>query len=191
MKWVKSHAHHDAVCRYCAKGVTPSIKWKYYNGVWYRWWSGKWHYYGPSKRGHGGAWKWYSGFWHYNGYVFKYEGGKWYRFYGGKWQYYDKEVTQDPKPPMTKPYCIQVYKLVKHGLPGSLAIKRAPRCKAGDTIYMWEGAKKCAIVGGRKVFTGISRCKKGTLHKWQKVRRCTKSVVIKAGKVNYLAHHRK
>lgn len=81
MKWVRQHRRHNEVCRYCAKNVTPSIKWKFYRGVWYRWWSGKWHYYGPSKRGHGGAWKWYGGFWHYKGYVFKYTGGKWYRFY--------------------------------------------------------------------------------------------------------------
>lgn len=184
-EWVKSHAHHEEVCKYCKEGVTPSDKWKFYNGVWYKWWDGRWHYYGPSRHGNGGAWKWYNGYWHYNGYVFKYEGDKWYRFYGGKWQYYDKEVHQDPKPPMTKPYCVDVYKLVEHGLPDGLALHKVPRCRVGDDIYMWEGEKKCEIVGGRKAFMSFQKCKVGTLHKWQKVRRCTKAVQIQAEQVDY------
>merc|ERR1712151_230960 len=137
MKWVKSHRRHNVVCRYCTKANTPSIRWKFYNGVWYRWWSGRWHYYGPSRRGHGGAWKWYSSFWHYKGYVFKYSGGKWWRFYGGRWHYYRRHVIQNP------------------------------RCVSGRSIYMWEGAKKCNILGGRKWYQKVAKCKKGSLHKWQ------------------------
>lgn len=185
-KWVKSHRKHNVVCRYCAKGVTPSVRWKWYRGVWYRWWSGRWHYFGPSRRGNGGAWKWYQGYWHYRGYVFKYWNGKWYRYYHGKWNYYKHGyVPQNPKPPTTKPYCISVYKLVRRGLPDGLAISRVPRCRVGSTFYLWEGPKKCAILGGRKAFRRQQKCKKGSLHRWQKVRRCTRPAVIKAGKFNY------
>jgi hypothetical protein len=185
-QWVKHHKGHNSVCRYCAKGVTPSIKWKWYKGHWYRWWSGKWHYYGPSRRGNGGAWKWYGGFWHYKGYVFKYVNGKWYRYYGGKWNFYKhKYVPQNPKPPMTDPYCVDVMKMVARGLPDGLSVHRVPRCSIGGSIYMWEGTTKCKILGGRKIFSTLSKCKSGSNHKWQKVKRCTRPEVIKAGKVNY------
>jgi hypothetical protein len=56
---------------------------------------------------------------------------------------------------------------------------------------MWEGEKKCEIVGGRKAEMEFQKCKVGSLHKWQKVRRCTKAVQIDAEAVDYKAtvHH--
>ena len=70
-----------------------------------------------------------------------------------------------------------------------MSVHRIPRCRAGRTLYMWEGSKKCKILGGRKYFTRVSKCKKGSLHRWQRVRRCTRSVVIRAGRINYKTGH--
>lgn len=186
LAWVKHKQGHNDVCRYCAHGVTPSVRWKFYNNVWYRWYAGKWHYYGPSRTGHGGAWKWFKGYWHYKGYVYRYINGKWERYYGGKWQKYTSgHVPQDPKPPTTPKTCIDVLKIVKQGLPDGLAVHSIPRCKSGEEYFMWEGVHKCSIIGGRKVFKMMSKCKVGSLHKFQKVKRCTREEIIKPGKFKY------
>merc|ERR1711998_709365 len=87
-KWVQEHKRNEAVCKVCDKSVTPSTKWKFYKGVWYRWEDNKWHYWGPSKGGYGGSWRWSGGYWHHGGFTYKYVGGHWYRFYAHKWQHY-------------------------------------------------------------------------------------------------------
>jgi hypothetical protein len=83
LNFVKKYRGHMAVCNWCKKAPAPKIRWRWIakEGVWYRWYDNRWHYWGPSKRGFTAAgWTWYKGYWHHGGYVFKFMRGTWYRF---------------------------------------------------------------------------------------------------------------
>jgi hypothetical protein len=83
LHFVRKHRGHEKVCNWCRAMKVPAVRWKWnpLEKVWYRFYDGKWHYWGPSKSGYTtGGWNWYRGYWHHNGYVFKYVSGKWYRF---------------------------------------------------------------------------------------------------------------
>lgn len=185
-KWVKSHAHHAEVCKYCKKGVAPSIRWKFWRGVWYRWSGGRWHYYGPSRNGYGGNWRWSGGYWHYKGYAFKYVNGRWYRFYNGKWNYYKRMIPINPSPPKTPKYCVRVYHMERAGIPTSLQSNEVPRCQVGKQVYMWNGERSCKILGGRKIRQKLFKCKSGSNHKWRLVTRCTGGDIYRPQKLNEL-----
>merc|ERR1719199_1011408 len=171
-KWVQTHKRHNVICKCCSKTVKPSTHWKFYKNVWYRWEGGKWHYWGPSRGGYGGAWRWSGGYWHHGGFAYKYVNGHWYRFYNHKWHYYKKMIPINPQRPRTPVTCVHVMQMVKAGIPDSLTAHSVSRCQVGRSIYMYDG-RACKILGGRKVSQKLAKCKSGYAHKWRKVKRCT------------------
>jgi hypothetical protein len=171
-KWVQTHKRHNVICKWCSKTVKPSTHWKFYKNVWYRWEGGKWHYWGPSRGGYGGAWRWSGGYWHHGGFAYKYVNGHWYRFYNHKWHYYKKMIPINPQRPRTPVTCVHVMQMVKAGIPDSLTAHSVSRCQVGRSIYMYDG-RACKILGGRKVSQKLAKCKSGYAHKWRKVKRCT------------------
>lgn len=103
-----------AVCNWCKRTSMPKVIWKWdaLEQVWYRWYAGKWHYWGPSKRGFtADGWTWYRGYWHHSGWIFKYVNGVWYRFQNGKWSKYGKVVPINPSVPRNKQICRPFYLL--------------------------------------------------------------------------------
>jgi len=131
MRFVKQHRDHHAVCNWCKKAKSPAIRWKWVveEKVWYRWYDGKWHYWGPSKEGFTAVgWTWYKGYWHHGGYVFKYTRGRWYRFQAGRWVLFGRRVPVKPAAPKGKKICRPFYLLKKYGFPSSLSAKKLPRC---------------------------------------------------------------
>merc|ERR1711998_585662 len=126
-------------------------------GVWYRFYDGKWHYWGPSKKGFtASGWTWYKGYWHHGGYVFKYFKGKWYRYQGKRWTSYKYKVPMKPGIPRRPPVCRPFYVLKKYGYPKSLSSRRLPRCKTGSgrgaRYYIWKGHGACNFLGGKLVY---------------------------------------
>ena len=53
LKFVKRHRDHHKVCTWCRRAPAPKLVWKWVTseGVWYRYYDGKWNYWGISKRG--------------------------------------------------------------------------------------------------------------------------------------------
>jgi len=51
LNFVKKYRGHMKVCNWCKKAPTPKVIWKWSptEKVWYRFYDGKWHYWGPSK----------------------------------------------------------------------------------------------------------------------------------------------
>jgi len=147
------------VCSWCKKAPEPKVIWKWSptEKVWYRFYDGKWHYWGISKKGftHVG-WTWWQGYWHHDGYVFRYTNHVWYRFQGGSWVKYGKTIPISPKKPHGKPICRPFYRLMKYGFPTSLDSKRLPRCKVGSgknaSIYMWKDRSSCRFLGGKLTY---------------------------------------
>jgi len=62
LHFVKKYRGHEKVCNWCKKAPAPKVIWKWSptEKVWYRFYDGKWHYWGPSKKGftHAG-WTWW------------------------------------------------------------------------------------------------------------------------------------
>merc|ERR1719473_1631396 len=61
LSFVKKYRGHAKVCNWCKKAPAPKVVWKWSptEKVWYRFYDGKWHYWGPSKKGFthaGGTW---------------------------------------------------------------------------------------------------------------------------------------
>merc|ERR1719473_565226 len=68
LAFVKKHRGHPKVCNWCKTAKRPSVIWKWVatEGVWYRFYDGKWHYWGVSKQGFTSVgWTWYKGYWHH------------------------------------------------------------------------------------------------------------------------------
>jgi len=193
LHFVKNHGGHSAaICGWCKHRKPPTIRWKWLDAehVWYRWYDGHWHYWGPSKDGFTAeGWTWYSGYWHHGGYVFKYYHHKWYRFQGGKWVFYHETVPINPKIPREKKICRPFFILRKYGFPTSLAARKLPRCKVGSgksaAIYQWKGDGACRFLGGKKVYTKSKICKEGKPHTWERVIRCVRGPVISGKGFNY------
>ena len=185
LHFVKKYRGHTKVCNWCKRAPAPSIRWKWVANerVWYRWYDGRWHYWGPSKRGFTAAgWTWYKGYWHHGGYVFKFIRGMWYRFQGRKWVRYGRRVPVKPSIPRGPKICRPFFILKKWGFPGSLAARRLPRCRVGQgrkaAIYMWTNSAGCRFLGGRRVYQRIRRCKVGKPHQWKRVVRCVQGPVL-------------
>ena len=92
--FVTKHKDHPKICTWCKKHyryVRNQWRWVSAERAWYRYYGGKWHYWGIVKSGfRGNGWSWYKGYWHHGGYVYKYVHRKWYRFYNHRWNYYAK-----------------------------------------------------------------------------------------------------
>ena len=154
LDFVKKYRGHEKVCHWCRKAKRPSIRWKWVveEKVWYRWYDGNWHYWGPSKDGFTKkGWTWYKGYWHHGGYVFKYVHHKWYRFQAHKWVYYSGTVPIKPGIPRGPRICRPFMLLKKYGFPTALSAKKVPRCRVGKSIYMWKNQGACRFLGGKEV----------------------------------------
>jgi len=188
MNFVRKYRGHEKVCNWCRRMRMPAIRWKWVPNekVWYRFYDGKWHYWGPSKTGftHRG-WTWYKGYWHHGGYVFKYQHKRWYRFQGGKWVFYKHQVPLKPGIPRGPRICRPFYILKKWGFPGSLSTKRLPRCRVGRNFYMWKNHKACRFLGGKLQYMTHRTCKVGKPHQWARVIRCVRGPVISGKGFNY------
>lgn len=185
LRFVKKHTGHMAVCNWCKKAKSPKVIWKWdaSSQVWYRFYDGKWHWWGESKKGFTAiGWTWYKGYWHHRGWVFKYVNGFWYRFQGGRWVRYARKVPVKPSMPRGKPICRPFYKLRKYGFPISLALRRLPRCVVGAGrrrhIYMWRNRASCRFLGGKLVYFRHHTCKAGRPHQWSRVIRCVKGPIL-------------
>jgi hypothetical protein len=185
MAFVKKHRGHEKVCNWCRARKAPAVQWKWNaaDNVWYRYYDGKWHYWGPSKSGFTeGGWTWYKGYWHHNGYVFKYVNGTWYRFQGKVWTKYGDRVPVRPGIPRGKRICRPFYLLKKFGYPTSLSAKRLPRCVVGSgkkaQYYMWKNTGACKFLGGRLTYQTQKICKAGKPHSWARVTRCVRGPVL-------------
>lgn len=192
LNFVKRHRGHRAVCNWCKKAPTPKVIWKWASSekVWYRWYRGKWHYWGPSKRGFTeSGWTWYKGYWHHDGYVFKFVNHKWYRFQGKRWVYYGRKVAVHPGVPRGKPICRPFYILKRWGFPSKLGVRKLPRCQVGkgrhSGVYMWKGRSACRFLGGRLVYHKHKICKTGRPHQWKRVKRCVKGNILTKKGLNY------
>merc|ERR1719450_1302958 len=129
LHFVKKHRGHEKVCNWCRRTKVPAIRWKWIAGesVWYRFYDGKWHYWGPSKGGFTrGGWTWYKGYWHHRGYVFKWVRGMWYRFQGKRWVKHGSRVPVRPGIPRGPKICRPFYILKRWGFPASLGARRLP-----------------------------------------------------------------
>lgn len=165
------------MCDWCKENgeTEPEVIWQWneLENVWYKWYDGNWHYWGPSKDGFTSTgWTYYGGYWHHGGYAYSYVDGMWYRYEQGEWVKYGEAVPVDPKPPKTKKICRPFYKLEKEGFPESLAEKEIPRCKVGDVTYMWADDGACKFLGGKKVMQKVFKCKSGEEHVWKEVTKC-------------------
>lgn len=192
MDFVAKHPGHTKVCDWCKKAPEPKEKWKWDEDsqVWYKYYDGKWHYWGPSKDGFtANGWSWYKGYWHHDGYVFKYENNKWYRFQGKKWVEYGDQVPVKPERPRGPKDCRKFHILRQKGFPNSLAAKTVPRCKVGEgnssAIYMWQDDAACKFLGGKKVDEPYHVCKTGTAHKWEEITKCVQGEIISGKGLNY------
>lgn len=168
LAFVEKHRGHMAVCNWCRTAKMPKVYWKWdsTHKVWYRFYRGTWHYWGPSKQGFTAeGWTWYNGYWHHEGFIFKFHNGIWFRFQGGNWVKYGKSVPIKPKAPHEETICRPFYKLEKAGFPSSLATKDMPRCIVGSgknrAIYIWKGHSACRFLGGKLGYQKIHKCKKG------------------------------
>lgn len=190
LDFVKKNQGHPEICEWCQKEYkVPEVLWKWNpdEKVWYRYYDGGWHYWGPSKDGFtDGNWKWYNGYWHNDGYTFKYEDGQWKRFQDNKWEVFGGQVPVDPKPPTGKKICRPFYKMMKQGFPVSLASSQVPRCKVGDSLYMWTDEAACKFLGGKKAYQERVVCKSGESHKWKRVVKCVAAnELLSSGGLNY------
>jgi hypothetical protein len=191
LRFVKKYRGHPAVCHWCRKNrVVRKWKWVASQKVWYRYYYGKWHYWGPSKSGFTkGGWTFYKGYWHHRGYVFKFIRGMWYRFQNKKWVKYGSRVPLKPGIPRGPKICRPFYVLKKYGFPASLSAKRLPRCQVGRgrraAIYYWKNHAACRFLGGRLVYHRIHVCKKGRPHRWGRVTRCVRGPVLTRKGFNY------
>jgi hypothetical protein len=192
LSFVKKYRGHMKVCNWCKMARSPRIIWKWSptEKVWYRWYDGKWHYWGESKAGFTkGGWTWWQGYWHHKGYVFKYVGKWWYRFQGGRWVRFGRKVPVSPKPPVGKPICRPFYRLERWGFPTSLTITKLPRCQVGRgkkaSIYIWKNRSACRFLGGKLVYHRIHRCKAGKPHSWKRVIKCVRGPTLHNKGFNY------
>lgn len=178
MEFVKKNQEHPEVCDWCRKSYRrPKNVWKWNSEeeVWYKYYDQGWHYWGPSKEGFTeGGWKWYGGYWHNDGYAYKYTDGNWYRFQDKEWVKYSKEIPVNPSPPTGRKICRPFYKMMKQGFPQSLSSQNVPRCKVGDSLYMYTDDKACKFLGGVKAYQKRMLCKSGEQHKWKRVVKCVK-----------------
>merc|ERR1712048_1000666 len=122
-EFVASHKDHPAICNWCHNEAQPDSKeiwqWNPEEGVWYKWYGGQYHYWGPSKEGLKHDWSWYNGYWQHNGYTYKYENKKWYRFQQHEWVEYKEKIDINPVAPLHKE-CREFMKVVKNHIPDSL-----------------------------------------------------------------------
>lgn len=192
MEFVKKYRGMPKVCNWCKKAPEPSIRWKWVadEHVWYRWYDGKWHFWGVSKHGftHEG-WTWYKGYWHHSGYVYRYHKGHWWRFQGGRWVVFSKKLPLNPGIPRGPKICRPFYLQKKYGFPASLSSRKLPRCQVGTgknaVIFMWKNHANCKFVGGRLVYKTRAICKVGKPHTWKRVTRCVQGNVISGKGLNY------
>lgn len=188
LDFVQKFKGHRAVCNWCKQAEEPEIIWKWdpTENVWYRYYDGDWHYWGPSKDGFTTeGWTWHKGYWHHDGYVFKYEDNKWKRFQGKRWTDYDKSVPVSPEKPDGKEICRPFYILEKKGFPESLTTTKIPRCQVGDDTYMWEDEANCKFLGGKQIMVDHMVCKDGQSHKWKKVVKCVKGPAVNGAGFDY------
>jgi len=191
LNFVKKYRGHAKVCSWCRKNrVIRRWKWVPNEKVWYRYYGGKWHYWGPSKTGFTrGGWTFYKGYWHHRGYVFKFIRGMWYRFQGRRWVKYGSKVPLKPGIPRGPKICRPFYVLKKYGFPTSLAARRLPRCQVGAgkraAIYMWKNHAACRFLGGRLVYHTHKVCKAGRPHSWKRVTRCVRGPILTNKGLNY------
>merc|ERR1712167_463021 len=165
-------------------------KYRGHEKVWYRFYDGKWHYWGPSKNGFTSVgWTWYKGYWHHGGYVFKYVRGIWWRFQGERWVKYGSRVGTKPGIPRGPRICRPFYVLKKWGFPTSLGQKRLPRCRVGAgkraLYYMWKDHRACKFLGGKLVYQTHKTCKVGKPHVWKRVIRCVQGPILSGKGLNY------
>lgn len=147
-------------------------RWSSVDKAWYRWYDGKWHYWGISKRGFTyNGWSWYAGYWHYKGYVYKWNRPYWYRFVNRQWVRYTRQIPIQPSKPRAK-VCRPVYRLLKAGTPTSVSNQYIPRCKVGRNIYMYSDYDGCKFLGGKKVMQKRLVCKTGKQHRWARMTKC-------------------
>jgi hypothetical protein len=191
LRFVKKYRGHAKVCHWCRKNrVIRRWKWVASAKVWYRFYGGRWHYWGPSKTGFTrGGWTFYKGYWHHRGYVFKFIRGMWYRFQGKRWVKYGARVPLKPGVPRGPKICRPFYILKKWGFPTSLSAKRLPRCQVGRgrraAIYAWKNHAACRFLGGKLVYHRFKVCKAGRPHKWARVTRCVRGPVLTNKGFNY------
>jgi len=175
LNFVNKYRGHPKVCTWCKNHYkVPAVRWRWSNAdkAWYRWYDGKWHYWGISKRGFTyNGWSWYQGYWHHGGYVYRYSRPYWYRFQNRHWVRYAKKIPVYPSKPKYK-VCRPVYRLLKKGTPTSVTNKYVPRCKVGKNIYMYSDYEGCKFLGGKKVMQKRLVCKTGKQHKWARVTKC-------------------
>merc|ERR1719473_915222 len=192
LSFVKKYRGHEKVCAWCKRAPAPSIRWRWIPSekVWYRFYDGKWHYWGPSKNGFTSiGWTWYKGYWHHGGYVFKYVRGIWWRFQGKRWVKYGKKVPTKPQIPRGPRICRPFYVLRKWGFPAALGSKRLPRCRVGAgkraAYYMWKNHASCRFLGGKLVYLRHKTCKSGKPHQWARVVRCVQGPILTNKGLNY------
>jgi len=192
LDFVKKYRGHEKVCSWCKRAPAPRIRWRWIPSekVWYRFYDGKWHYWGPSKNGFTSVgWTWYKGYWHHGGYVFKYVKGMWWRFQGKRWVKYGSRVPTKPGIPRGPRICRPFYVLKKWGFPTSLGQKRLPRCRVGAgksaQYYMWKDHKACRFLGGKLVYLTHKTCKAGKPHQWKRVIRCVQGPILSGKGLNY------
>lgn len=165
----------------------PSTRWMWSSDeeVWYRWYDGKWHYWGPSKGGFTYKdWSWYKGYWHHRGYIYKWKNPYWYRFQDNQWVRYRKLIPVYPAKPYGK-VCRPVYQLMKKGYPAALSNTKIPRCQVGTgkkkKIFMYTDDNGCKFLGGKKVMVKKLVCKDGAQHNWKKQIKCVRYQISGAG----------
>merc|ERR1719473_338645 len=192
LSFVKKYRGHEKVCAWCKRAPAPAIRWRWIPSekVWYRFYDGKWHYWGPSKNGFTSVgWTWYKGYWHHGGYVFKYVKGVWWRFQGKRWVKYGSRVGTKPGIPRGPRICRPFYILKKWGFPTSLATRSLPRCRVGAgkraLYYMWKDHKACKFLGGKLIYQKHKTCKSGKPHTWKRVIRCVQGPILSGKGLNY------
>lgn len=192
LNFVRKYRGHPKVCQWCRSQKIPAIRWKWVASqkVWYRFYDGKWHYWGPSKSGFTkGGWTFYKGYWHHRGYVFKFINGMWYRFQGQRWVKFGSKVPVTPGIPRGPRICRPFYVLKKWGFPASLGARKLPRCQVGAgsrrAIYMWKNSAACRFLGGKLVYHRHRTCKVGKPHQWKRVVRCVQGPVLSNKGFNY------
>lgn len=192
LDFVNNHKDHPAVCNWCHENAKPETgetwQWNPEEGVWYKWYGDKYHYWGPSKEGLKHDWSWYQGYWHHNGYVYKYENNKWWRFQGGDWTEYKEKIDIDPETPYGEE-CREFLKLEQVHIPDSLTEHDMPRCQVGEgaqkVVYEWTDEADCTFLGGAKVFQKNFKCKDGTGPQFVKKEVCVKGPRISEKGLDY------